>query len=452
MGTFTISFGGGQARAVYPPNIPPGNSSADPLAPTLSELRFVVTFTELGGAVLDPITFEGTESLQGSVPVGIYNITMDVYLLADDSLYATGSAIGNPVTIAKGPNPAIMFQLAQAPLSSGKDIIIMTLLSPPTAPSYQGLPPDLTGFSMQVTYNDGSTGVITDVSLFHGLALDVNGNTSRIVEQSIPSQTINIHPVSSSSGAFVSAAVTVVPIIIPGGLQVTGIVSRQYYPEDLPDFKGFTMEANYADGSKRVIPMTLEREQVWLYNQYYREDGTSNPRELIAPGYGIVSNEISYRVASNDVPIPTLAQALGDAPRDPAHPTGTEIFMTFPFDTFWSVMGLSVTGLGGPPGPYTNGTAVASYNWIDELKNAGITLEVTYSSGPPSFTPAPIRKTITMNEFALFMRTGPAVVLPNSIEINVVDASSSPVSVLTPGVAVQVTYRGHAVLIPLVVQ
>ncbi|MCL2008129.1 MAG: hypothetical protein FWG77_08605 [Treponema sp.] len=112
MGIFTISFDDETARmAPYPPHIPPGSINTDPDAPTLADLKFTVTFTRVGGSSLPPFEFEGNGLHQGSVPVGTYNITVDVHILPDDYLYARGAAVLNPVQITTGNNDLITIRL-----------------------------------------------------------------------------------------------------------------------------------------------------------------------------------------------------------------------------------------------------------------------------------------------------------------------------------------------------
>ena len=110
VGTFTISFDG-SSRAAYPPNIPAG-TNPDPSAPTINDLRFEVSFTGIRGSGGETFSFIGNQELTSSVVVGTYNVTIRVFLRSDNSIYAHGAAINNPVTIVSGPNPNIIIDLA----------------------------------------------------------------------------------------------------------------------------------------------------------------------------------------------------------------------------------------------------------------------------------------------------------------------------------------------------
>ena len=95
-GKFTINLGAKvNSRAAYPPTSP-----AD-----IAELKFVVYFSS-GGSVVKTFTADGTDVITGSIATGTYTVTMDVFLKADNSLFAEGQAIspGNPVVIGTGTN------------------------------------------------------------------------------------------------------------------------------------------------------------------------------------------------------------------------------------------------------------------------------------------------------------------------------------------------------------
>ena len=161
-GTFTINFGSSTGRAAYPPNIPPG-ANDDPAAPVIDDLRFEVLFTGLNGSKNETFTFIGNVPLRNTVTVGEYNITLKVYLLADDSLYAEGIAIHNPITIVSGPNPDIDVQMHSAGPGGNPSaptglrplpIVNMVVTKNPENNSYEGLPVDLSGLEVLITYVD----------------------------------------------------------------------------------------------------------------------------------------------------------------------------------------------------------------------------------------------------------------------------------------------------------
>jgi len=92
MGRFTISLGGTK-RAAYPPN-----DSA-----SLSELRFEVSFSK-NGTLAKKFSVDGSDTITGSIEYGTYDVTLEIYLIADDSLFAEGEAKTNPVTIGEANN------------------------------------------------------------------------------------------------------------------------------------------------------------------------------------------------------------------------------------------------------------------------------------------------------------------------------------------------------------
>ena len=96
-GTFTINLGG-SGRAVYPPD-----------TASIQELKYVVKFSQ-GGSVVKTFTAERSNVLTGSIATGTYDVTLEIYLLADKSLFAEGQAINpaNPVTIGQGNNNIII--------------------------------------------------------------------------------------------------------------------------------------------------------------------------------------------------------------------------------------------------------------------------------------------------------------------------------------------------------
>ena len=128
-GTFTISLSE-SIRAAYPANTP---GHPNPGAPTLDELRFDVTFTEVGSSRTQTFSFNGNEEIKGSIAAGDYTVSVDIFLLADDSLYAQGTAVDNPVTIKSGSNnPSIKVQLygsykVWVSKDSGPDVLYVNL-------------------------------------------------------------------------------------------------------------------------------------------------------------------------------------------------------------------------------------------------------------------------------------------------------------------------------------
>jgi len=95
LGKFTINLNGRSSRAAYPPT--------DPVS--ISELKFVVKFSS-GGSVVKTFTAERSDAIQGSIEIGTYDVTLEIFLLADNSLFVEGEAIlpTNPVTIVEGNN------------------------------------------------------------------------------------------------------------------------------------------------------------------------------------------------------------------------------------------------------------------------------------------------------------------------------------------------------------
>ena len=98
MGFFTLqvwSSGTISRSAVsYPPS-----SQAD-----YDQLKFVVKFVN-GGSVVREFSQEKNSEISGTVPVGSYTVTVDVSVIADNSLFASGSS--SNVQINPGPNPTI---------------------------------------------------------------------------------------------------------------------------------------------------------------------------------------------------------------------------------------------------------------------------------------------------------------------------------------------------------
>ena len=75
-GTFTINFGINSRAVNYPPNdIPIG---ANPMGPSLAELKFEVIFTQVGSSAVKTFTFIHGQAIKGTIAVGTYVVTMDV--------------------------------------------------------------------------------------------------------------------------------------------------------------------------------------------------------------------------------------------------------------------------------------------------------------------------------------------------------------------------------------
>jgi len=107
MAVFTIDFGGTSRTVGYPPTDP------TTVFPQVSDLKFVVHLipTASPGANGEVITKEGAGTISGTIAPGEYNVTIDIFFAADDTLlYASGGAIdssgasANPVTVIAGSN------------------------------------------------------------------------------------------------------------------------------------------------------------------------------------------------------------------------------------------------------------------------------------------------------------------------------------------------------------
>ena len=79
--TFTINLGG-SGRAVYPPTDPA----------SIAELRYEVKFFQ-GGNLVKTFTAEGSSVIKGSIETGSYTVTLEIFLRADNSLFAEGENI-----------------------------------------------------------------------------------------------------------------------------------------------------------------------------------------------------------------------------------------------------------------------------------------------------------------------------------------------------------------------
>jgi len=104
-GTFTISVGSNNVKAnnsraaAYPPNI----AGSNPGNPAIKDLKFVVKFTPLKNGTAKTFTATGSSEFKGNIDIGHYKVTMDIYTVSDNLIYARGVAEYNPVEIkAKG--------------------------------------------------------------------------------------------------------------------------------------------------------------------------------------------------------------------------------------------------------------------------------------------------------------------------------------------------------------
>ena len=108
-GTFTINLGAFSRSALdYPPQDVPGGSSGGPF---LAELKFEVIFTEVVSSTEKTFTFMDGQTASGKIAVGTYAVTMNVLYEADNSPYAKGVALLNPVEIKSGTNTNITIQV-----------------------------------------------------------------------------------------------------------------------------------------------------------------------------------------------------------------------------------------------------------------------------------------------------------------------------------------------------
>ena len=110
MAVFTIDIGGNGRAVGYPPTDP----SVD--FPKVDDLQFVVYFTPTSPPGANAITFtkDGAGAITGTINPGEYNVTIDIFFLADElklMCYASGVAVdlitgspANPVTVKAGKN------------------------------------------------------------------------------------------------------------------------------------------------------------------------------------------------------------------------------------------------------------------------------------------------------------------------------------------------------------
>jgi hypothetical protein len=92
--TFTISIGTNSVKANNSRAVayPPGPSE-------IANLKFVVKFTPLAGGTAVTFTATGNSEFSGNVKTGQYKVTMEVYTVSDNLIYARGVADENPIEI-----------------------------------------------------------------------------------------------------------------------------------------------------------------------------------------------------------------------------------------------------------------------------------------------------------------------------------------------------------------
>ena len=365
-GTFTINLSAGISRAAYPPSDIPGGG--DPLGPLLEELRLEVTFIRLDGTSII-FKYTGDGRITGKIAEGEYFLSLNVYMISDDSLYA--KSFTSNVNIQRGVNNPIEVQLFYK-----EPVVALNIITPPSGPSYQGFPPDLTGMVVEITYGDGTISLESNPSKFDALAPGANSSGfSPIVEQGSTPQTIHIFSIYHTYNVLPSNTISI-NVVDLVSVNATGILHDQLegFPYPISNLEGIKIEGYYSDSTIRAIPLLTEREENWYKtNEYYRLTDGVTTRTLIDP----VSMKISYRVASNDADLPTFAQSTGDAPRTT---TGTEIFAEIPFDNFIQIAG--ITAVNPPTKTYTASSNPWLINWMDELEDLCLVLDHFGGSSP----------------------------------------------------------------------
>ena len=108
-GTFTINLGAFSRSVDYPPDDSP--MGPNPSGPLLAELKFEVIFTDVVSSTEKTFTFASGQTASGKIAVGTYSVTMKVRFQLDNSLYAQGVALLNPVEIKSGANTNITIQV-----------------------------------------------------------------------------------------------------------------------------------------------------------------------------------------------------------------------------------------------------------------------------------------------------------------------------------------------------
>jgi formylglycine-generating enzyme required for sulfatase activity len=94
-GVFTIIIGNNNERT--------NNSRAAGYPPTTAEeiadLKFIVNFTPLKGGAAQTFSSTGSKDLKGYIDIGHYKVTLDIFTVSDNQIYARGVAEYNPVEI-----------------------------------------------------------------------------------------------------------------------------------------------------------------------------------------------------------------------------------------------------------------------------------------------------------------------------------------------------------------
>ena len=214
--------------------------------------------------------------------------------------------------------------------------IHLEILSGPDNFSFMGLPVDLTGVVLRVTYSDMTQSLVTDISrmrtepaIAHGFldlsglpgapgeftgnplytvllshngvalatsmdirtttgvpntaprTIDGNVNDDFIVEEfGAPVASNWIVPVMRLDPTLVSIDGRDNHFLSASGFQVTGAnnMRQEYYVDDTPVFTGLTAEARFVDGSVRTIPLNIDSVDWDLFPNYDNgnESGTGN--------------------------------------------------------------------------------------------------------------------------------------------------------------------------------
>jgi hypothetical protein len=129
---------------------------------------------------------------------------------------------------------------------AGPTVVAINILQIPTGPSYQGSPPDLTGFIAEVTWSNGDKKIETDVTKFVPIPgyCDVPATTVAVTGQDLG---IGISYVGNPAVVQPLLLRYVAPAL---RIHVTGTAKRQvWYSDQRPDFDGLTMEIEYADAA-----------------------------------------------------------------------------------------------------------------------------------------------------------------------------------------------------------
>jgi hypothetical protein len=147
----------------------------------------------------------------------------------------------------------------------------ITVSGTPVNPSYEGMPPIITGFLVEVWYNDGSREIITDMSLLW------TSPSIMHAEMGFTNVPVRIGHISSP---FLSSPIILPEVIplIPTGFHVHGITDMQqfYYEDALPNFNRLTAELIYTDG---VIATVSNLSQEYIFSELMsgHPNNTGNP-------------------------------------------------------------------------------------------------------------------------------------------------------------------------------